>query len=125
MSKLSLAIDYKATGNITALNKLNYNYTDISINSHTKQDFMREYEILVKIYAKKWFDEDSLIISKENENAIKQDVYTSIKKAIVEEIFGEFRPIIYEMQSAIYDRDTTRLRLLTSELEHKMFYEGI
>lgn len=125
MSKLSLAIDYKATGNITALNKLNYNYIDISINSHTKQDFMREYEILVKIYAKKWFDEDSLIISKENENAIKQEVYTSIKKAIVEEIFGEFRPIIYEMQSAIYDKDTTRLRLLTSELEHKMFYEGI
>jgi hypothetical protein len=75
--------------------------------------------------ARKWFDETALISSNENASSIRQEVFTSIKRAMIEEIFGEFRPIIIELQSAIYDKNLDRMRRLTAELEHKMFIEGL
>ena len=124
MSKLAKAIDYKKTGNVSAPQNFGYNYTDISFHKQ-KQDFVHEYEIQVKLSARKWFDESVLISSNEHASAILQEVYTSIKRAMIEEIFGEFRPIIIELQSAIFDKNLDRMRRLTAELEHKMFIEGL
>lgn len=124
MSKLAKAIEYQRTGNVSALQNFGYNYTDISFHTQ-KQDFVHEYEIQVKLSARKWFDESVLISSNEHASAIRQEVYTSIKRAMIEEIFGEFRPIIIELQSAIFDKNLDRMRRLTAELEHKMFIEGL
>lgn len=124
MSKLAKAIDYQRTGNVAALSCLGYNYTDISFHSQ-KVDFAYEYKIEVKLSARKWFDETALISSNENLSTTRQEVYSSIKRAMIEEIFGEFRPIIIELQSAIYDKNLDRMRRLTAELEHKMFIEGV
>jgi hypothetical protein len=49
------------------------------------------------------------------------DFVYGVKKSVVEDVFGEFRPLIIEMRTAIYDEDTTRLRTLLAELENKMF----
>jgi hypothetical protein len=124
MSKLAKAIVYQRTGNTSALQNFGYNYTDISFHAQ-KVDFVHEYKIEVKLSTRKWFDETALISSNENASAIRQEVYTSIKRAMIEEIFGEFRPIIIELQSAIYDKNLDRMRRLTAELEHKMFIEGL
>jgi hypothetical protein len=124
MSRLAMAIDYQKTGNISALSKLAYNYTDISF-SHHKSGYAYEFKIEVKLSTKKWLDESTLISTNENDPAIRQEVYSSIKRAMIEEIFGEFRPIIIELQSAIYDKNQDRMRQLTAELEHKMFFEGV
>jgi hypothetical protein len=124
MSKLAKAIDYKKTGNVSAPQNFGYNYTDISFHAQ-KVDFVHEYKIEVKLSTRKWFDETALISSNEHASAIRQEVYTSIKCAMIEEIFGEFRPIIIELQSAIYDKNLDRIRRLTAELEHKMFIEGL
>jgi hypothetical protein len=35
---------------------------------------------------------------------------------VIEEVFGEFRPMIIEMRSALYDDDKTRIRGLLAEL---------
>ena len=124
MSKLAMAIHYHATGNVSALSNFDYQYTDVRL--HSKQtDFVKEYKIEVKLSATKWFDNSMLINSTENESAIRQEILSSIKRAMIEEVFGEFRPIIIEMQSAIYDKNQNRLRTLVAELERKMFYEGI
>jgi hypothetical protein len=124
MSKLAKAIDYQKTGNVSASQNFGYNYTDISLRAQ-KVDFAYEYKIEVNLSTRKWFDETSLISTNENESAIRQEVYSSIKRAMIEEIFGEFRPIIIELQSAIYDKNLDRMRRLTAELEHKMFIEGL
>jgi hypothetical protein len=124
MSKLAKAIDYQRTGNVSAPQNFGYNYTDISFHAQ-KVDFAYEYKIEVKLLARKWFDETALISSNENALAIRQEVYSSIKRAMIEEIFGEFRPIIIELQSAIYDKNLDRMRRLTIELERKMFIEGV
>jgi hypothetical protein len=124
MSKLAKAIDYQRTGNVSALQNFGYNYTDISFRQE-KADFSYEYKIDVKLSCRKWLDETSLISTNENASSIRQEVYTSIKRAMIEEIFGEFRPIIIELQSAIYDKNLDRMRRLTAELEHKMFIEGL
>jgi hypothetical protein len=124
MSKLAKAIDYQRTGNVSALQNFGYNYTDISFHTQ-KTDFAYEYKVEVKLSARKWFDETALISSNENASAIRQEVYTPIKRAMIEEIFGEFRPIIVELQSAIYDKNLDRMRHLAAELEYKMFHEGL
>jgi hypothetical protein len=124
MSRLAMAIDYQKTGNISALSKLAYNYTDISFSQH-KSGYAYEFKIEVKLSTKKWLDESTLISTNENDPAIRQEVYSSIKRAMIEEIFGEFRPIIIELQSAIYDKNLDRMQQLTAELEHKMFFEGV
>lgn len=47
------------------------------------------------------------------------------KRAIIEEVFGEFRPLIIEMRNALHDVDTTQIRRLLAELEHQMFVDGM
>ena len=55
----------------------------------------------------------------------KEEIVRIMKRSMVEEVFGEFRPIIIQMHTAIYDKDTTRLATLIAQLEHEMFVDGI
>jgi hypothetical protein len=126
MSKLAKAIDYQATRNLSAIQNFGYKYTDVSIYAEENvANFAREYKIEVKLSTVKWFDKTALIDTGENEPAIRQEIYSTIKRAMIEEVFGEFRPLIIELQSAIYDKNLDRMRQLTAELEHKMFVEGL
>lgn len=123
MSKLSQAIDYQFTGNKSYLEKPKNNYIDVSttVVDIGYPNIGREFKIGVKLQATKWVDDTHLIRSNENEPAIVSDVLHDLKRAMIEEVFGEFRPIIIEMRSALYDRDNTRVRTLLAEMEQKMF----
>lgn len=48
-----------------------------------------------------------------------------IRRAIIEDVFGEFRPLILEMRAAAYDTDMNKMRELLSKLEHQMFIDGL
>ena len=125
MSKLSDAIDYEFTGNKSYLESPKNNYLDVST---TVQDIGyptigREFKIGVKLQTTKWVDDTRLIQSNENEPAIVSEVLNDLRRAMIEEVFGEFRPLIIEMRSALYDKDNTRVRTLLAEMEHKMFHE--
>lgn len=47
------------------------------------------------------------------------------KKAMIEEIFGEFRGPLYDIRAAMYDRDNDKAIRLLNKLESQMFHEGI
>lgn len=123
MSKLSQAIDYQFTGNKSYLEKPKNNYLDVStaVQDIGYPNIGREFKIGVKLQTTKWVDDTKLIHSKENEPAIVSDVLNDLKQAMIEEVFGEFRWMIIEMRSALYDKDNTRVRTLLAEMEHKMF----
>jgi hypothetical protein len=125
MSKLSDAIDYEFTGNKSYLERPKNNYIDVStfVQDIGYPTIGREFKIGVKLQATKWVDDTNLIQSNENEPAIVSDVLKDLKRAMIEEVFGEFRPLIIEMRSALYDKDNTRVRTLLAEMEQKMFHE--
>jgi hypothetical protein len=50
-----------------------------------------------------------------------KEAQRSVSRSFVEEMFGEFRPLIIEMNTAIYQEDSRKLKELLNELEHRMF----
>ena len=44
-----------------------------------------------------------------------------IRRAVIEEVFGEFRPYLSNMRAALYERDDGKVRRLLNELEERMF----
>lgn len=117
MSKLAKAIDATTTGNVREARDLKLNYLDIteetSIVSHYSLD--KQYRIGVA------FRQTIYISERDNFS----DAVLAVKRAMIEEVFGEFRPYIIEMQSALYVEDRARIRTLLAELENKMFADGL
>lgn len=126
MSKLSQAIDYQFTGNKSYLDKPKNNYLDVytTVQDIGYPKIGREFKIGVNLKATKWVDDTQINTSNEN-LTIVSDVLKDLKRAMIEEVFGEFRPLIIEMRSALYDKDNTRVRQLLVEMEQKMFHDGI
>jgi hypothetical protein len=77
----------------------------------------KQVDIRVKIGASAWIED---IPTKVPVDTYTEAVY-DMKRGIIEEVFGEFRPLIIEMRTALYDEDTGRLRTLLAELEQQMF----
>lgn len=58
----------------------------------------------------------------------EKGIYEAVKntrRAVVEEIFGEFRPRLNELRMALYDKDPHKALDILAQLELQMFYEGI
>lgn len=57
------------------------------------------------------------------------DVFTDairvMRRKIVEEVFGEFRPLIYAINEAQHNRDWAEASRLSGKLYEQMFVEGI
>lgn len=123
MSKLAAAINYSLTGEKRVAQKPNLNYVDVTTltgKTHTALGVDLGVLVLVKLEKKAWiadyqFDGTDRL----------QEAMVDIKRAMIEEVFGEFRPIILEMRAALYDEDKTRLRKLLAELENQMFVDGV
>jgi hypothetical protein len=49
------------------------------------------------------------------------DFMHNVKRSVIEDVFGEFRPLLIEMRTAIYDDDMTRVRTLLAQMENQMF----
>lgn len=59
------------------------------------------------------------------EGQLIAEAMKDVRCAIVEDVFGEFRPLILEMRTALYNADDTRMRSLLAEMEQRMFVEGL
>lgn len=68
-----------------------------------------------------WIHEHSI---SNNDDNLNNTIY-DLKRAVVEEVFGEFRQVLIEMRAALHDKDTTKLRGLLAELEKQMFIDGL
>jgi len=121
MSKLAKAINATVTDDVKAARNLKLNYLDVSktVSEEKYPRLAKKYEIGVKLAASCWLDE------RVGANASYQDMLFSVKRAMIEEVFGEFRPLIIEMRRSLYDEDTQRVRTLLARLEEQMFTDGV
>ena len=78
--------------------------------------------VIMSFGCDRWIPDSHL--TKGNENVIVEETFNDIRAALLEQVFGEFRPLILEMRSALYDEDRHRIRTLLAELEHQMFHEN-
>jgi hypothetical protein len=126
MSKIAELITAKITGDVKAVRALNMNLTEVRKDSTTLEYGLRRgYRIECRIGAQAFVDDGFPGDSQEvKEREIMYAVET-VKRGIIEEIFGEFKPILRELAMATYDEDTRRVRSLLTQLEQKMFYDGI
>lgn len=60
-----------------------------------------------------------------SEGTLLGEAMYDTKRAIIEDVFGEFRPMLIEMRCALHDLDTDRLRRILTEMEHQMFVDGM
>jgi hypothetical protein len=125
MSKLAKAITYALTGNKKAIRDMKFRYTDVDIHmreTYGTYNIAKEVLIQTKLSANAWVKETFHKNYGSQEEEFKEVLY-DVKRAMIEEVFGEFRPILIEMKSALHDEDTTRIRALIADLEYKMFVE--
>jgi hypothetical protein len=109
MSALSKAFIAKETGHA-----VEYPFNDILSYSSkiTELDLPRTYRYNVEAVFK------TRITATKNE---LEYLFPEAKKILIELIFGEFRPLLAELQLAIYDRNFNDARLLLHKLHKEMF----
>ena len=123
MSKLAAAISCTLNGEKRAADNLKLKYTDVNVKTSripTAIGIDLGILVSVKLEKKAWIADHQF----HSEEQVRE-VMVDIKRAMIEEVFGEFRPIILEMRAALYDEDKTRLRQLLAELENQMFVDGV
>lgn len=121
MSKLAKAIDYEVSSHQYYKQlPFKFKYTDVNFSvsddMSTIGSRIREYKIGVTLETKAFcsdYDPNRDVIIK------------AVKRAMIEEVFGEFRPMIYNLQAALYDRDTNEAEKIVQELDRVMFHEGL
>lgn len=118
MSKLAKALQETVTGNVRASRAPSLNYTDISLRvSNVPHHLGKEYLLQATFQAVGWLDDSDV--------SGRVGMVYSLKRSILEEIFGEFRPYIIELRTALYDEDLNRVQTLLAKLENQMFQEGL
>ena len=126
MSKLAQAITATITNERVVSQKMPQNYSvefkTQKVGSYAQGGIKTAYDIGVKFNKRAYVDESSTSTSNID---IHYEMIKHIRRAMIEEVFGEFRPYLIGMRSALYDRDDTRMRTLIAELEEKMFVEGL
>jgi len=80
-----------------------------------------QVQIGVKFAAQVWISEVELLKSR----AAIDAALVNVKRAIIEEIFGEFRPLLNDITIATYAGDMHQVRDLVAKLGNQMFIEGL
>jgi hypothetical protein len=125
MSKLAKLIDATITGDKKLVQNLKPQYTDVKLetgNVTREMGIAKAVKIGVTFQQVVYIDQYEL--DQSNGEALEHAL-VSIKRSIVEEVFGEFRSMLRDIHSATYDADMTRVRNATTALEQAMFYDGI
>jgi hypothetical protein len=121
MSKLAQAIDATLTGEVRAP-QLKYTTVQLQSTDITQQPYlMRQYRLSTKLQADGWVGEGEIVNGESAIVAMKR----SLKRSMIEEVFGEFRPMLLNLHAALYDTDMTRARDIVAQIEQQMFYDGI
>lgn len=113
MSKVIKAIEIHQTNNSRIIDDLPKTFYIES--NYLKRPFVKEYEyeLSVKFKVKQFSKEEDYL------------AHTDAKRMLIEDIFGEFRPILMEALESTYERDFAAVRQAIYKLEDKMFREGI
>ena len=122
MSKLAKQINAIFEGKVTASRSMKY----VNITKSVMDDpvsYNRHYKVSVTFEQTRVVDRFGTDV-KFSDN-ISEEALKDIKRAIIEEVFGEFRPLLYEMKAAIYNEDFYRLRETLAKFEIEMFHDGI
>lgn len=123
MSKIAELITAKVTGDVKTVQSLNMKYAEVRKDTiELEFGTRRAYRIGVTLSHEAYVDEP---YRGEDNKADVQYAIETVRRAFIEEIFGEFRPILRELSVATYDKDTNRVRTLLAELDMKMFREGL
>lgn len=122
MSKLAKAIKYSIHNNQVALKELDLKYTDVSKNV-VEIPWSRVYEVSIGVKLEAKGHVDTAV--RPNFNPFEETLI-NVKRALIEEAFGEFRPLIQQLHVAIaYEHDLKKAQQLLTELDYKMFQEGL
>lgn len=113
MSKLAKTLVEHMTGvrvqNTIPCMSVDYNSIEVPINMELIQ-----YSLSVK------FEKTFTVSRGKLGEAIKD-----VRRAIIEEVFGEFRMSIIEAKHAAYNRDNEKVLAALHKLDREMFSEGI
>ena len=119
MSRLSKAISETYTGEVRAArNNLKYVEVNSSITD-AKVTFDRHY--VFDIVAK--FGAHGII--SDSVDGSHSEVVKNVRRTVVEEVFGEFRPLINDLRIAMYRQDDYQARAILDKLEYQMFQEDL
>ena len=123
MSKLASMIKATQTGAVRASDTPSFRYADAEIHVQTVQGYDTEKQVRLNVkFSKDVFLSDHMA---KDPDGIWDAALSAQRRAMIEEIFGEFRPILIEAQSAVYEKDFNRVRALLIELENQMFVDGL
>jgi hypothetical protein len=80
----------------------------------------KEYRLEVRLGA-------STLVSNQpaHESNVFTDAIRATRRKIIEDVFGEFRPLIYQINEAIHNRDWNEANRLTGKLYQQMFEDGL
>ncbi len=123
MSKLAAKIDDVLTGKHRTSRLPSTRYFDIKFNTGGTQythGVDKEVMLDFRLRTNAWVNDLEW-----NNTDVRSTIIRDLKRSMIEEVFGEFRPLIIELRSSLYDGDTVRTRTLLAELEHQMFTDGI
>lgn len=125
MSKLAKAIEAKTYFNNARASMLPApRYFEVSKQvNEISCEYSKEIQVRigVKFESQVWISEVELLKS----NAPIDAALVNVKRAMIEEIFGEFRQLLNDINIATYEGDMHKVRDLVAKLEHQMFIEGL
>lgn len=84
----------------------------------------REYRLEVRLGATAIVGDD-VALCEDPGLDIFGDAIRVTRRKIIEEVFGEFRPLIYKINEALHQRDWAEANRLTGQLYQQMFEEGV
>ena len=121
MSKLSKAINasiVKSLKNVPETGIENFKYGDVSVSKIADNENFcsNTYRIAVK------FQTELTVLERKYLNTeLDREAFEDCKRAIIEDVFGEFRPLIHEMRMAIHESHKVKLYKLLKKIEESMF----
>lgn len=115
MSKLMDYVQAQRTGNMySPLEKMKYTDVEEGYGTYKTPVYMEEYRIEVRIGA-------LARVEYGDKHLLAQRIERT-KDMLTEEVFGEFRKPLMELEAAIYDRDFDKASKLVEGIYKTMFY---
>lgn len=119
MSKLARAITAEQLGKRLDIQPMTYaNFESVAITNDSPTGI--RYRLGVR------FEHNVIVHFGPTNNHNELDcALRSTKRAMIEDIFGEFRPMLIDLDLALWERDLSKARDILRRLNHAMFDDGM
>lgn len=84
---------------------------------------LKEYVVETLLRASCMVDESAALRAREA--SVWEDAVRSTRRKIIEEVFGEFRPMLYQLNEAAHQRDWAAVNHGLKQMYDTMFEEGL